>query len=85
MYLFVFVCGGKHYTTAHVWRSEENFQELVLSFYRVNPGDQTQVLKLGSKNPYPLNHLGDPHLCSFPGYLTQNIQSRLLKTLSSPL
>jgi hypothetical protein len=32
-----------------VWGSEDNFQELVLSFYHVGPRDGTQVVRLGSK------------------------------------
>lgn len=31
--------------------TEDSFREFVLPF-RVNPQDQTQILKLSSKNPY---------------------------------
>lgn len=32
--------------TVHVWRSEENLLELVLSFYHVGSGNQTQAISL---------------------------------------
>lgn len=32
-----------------VWKPENNFQELVLSFNSVGPGDRTQVSRLGSR------------------------------------
>lgn len=35
-------------------RSEDSFQELILSFHHVGPGDCTQVIGLGDKHLYPL-------------------------------
>lgn len=35
---------------AWVWRSEDSFQESVLSFYRVGLGGQTHVIRLDSKH-----------------------------------
>lgn len=40
------------HTKIHVWKSE-----LVLSFYRVQPRDQIQVVILIRKRLYPLSHL----------------------------
>lgn len=46
----------------HVWRSEDNFAKLVLSFYLyVGSGDRTQVVKLASKCIYLLSHLTHPN------------------------
>lgn len=42
------------------WRSEDSFQELVLSFYRVDFWDQTQAIRLGNKDLYQLSHLTGP-------------------------
>lgn len=33
---------------AHVWKSEDNTQDLVSSFYHVGPGDQTQAIRIAS-------------------------------------
>lgn len=35
-------------TTVSIWKSEDNFQRSVLSFYHIGPGDQTQVINHGS-------------------------------------
>lgn len=43
-----------------MWRAENNFWELIFSFYRVVVTDWTDVIRLGSKCLYPLIHLGDP-------------------------
>lgn len=40
----LFLCVRVHVPQC-VWRSENNFQELVLSFNRVGPGDRTQVFR----------------------------------------
>lgn len=40
----------------YVWKSEN---KLILSFHRLGPRDQTQVIRLGSKYLYPLGHLAD--------------------------
>lgn len=37
----------------HVWRSVDNFVELVPSFLLVGSRDQTQVVRLGGKVPLP--------------------------------
>lgn len=37
--------------------SENNLQKLVLFFYYVGPGDQTQFSDLVAKHLYPLGHL----------------------------
>lgn len=42
---------------ALVWRSEVNFQDLVLSLLCVDYRDQTQIIKLGGNCPYLLSHL----------------------------
>ena len=42
--------------TKHVWRSEDNLQEWVLSFHHVDPREQTQVVRLGSKCLYLLSY-----------------------------
>lgn len=38
-----------------MWGSEDNFWESALSFHHVNPGDQTQVFRLGVKRLHPLS------------------------------
>lgn len=47
-------------TMAHVWRSEDNLPELVPSSYHVGPGNETQVVRLGTRHLSPLNHLAGP-------------------------
>lgn len=42
--------------TVHMWRSENNLRELVLS-YDMGLGDKTQVIKLGNRCLYLLHHL----------------------------
>lgn len=42
--------------TVHVWQSEDNFRELVLS-YHVSPGDWSQIVRLNGECLYPLSHL----------------------------
>lgn len=44
----------------HEWQSEET-GELVLSFYLVSPGVQTQVIRFGGKCLYLLIHPGGPY------------------------
>lgn len=43
--------------TAHVWRTEGNFQELVFSFYHTVIREWTQVVRLRVQYLYPLGHL----------------------------
>lgn len=51
---------------------ENRFQELVLSFYCVDPGDSAHIARLGGKLLYPLNHLFH-HDCH--SFVLQNIVS----------
>lgn len=37
------------YIHVHMKKSKDNFQELILSLYYIGTGDQTQVVRLGSK------------------------------------
>lgn len=48
------------HVTVYVWRSEDNVEELVLSFHYMGSGDQTQDIRLGSKPLYPLSRLAGP-------------------------
>lgn len=50
----VYLEGG---AVAHVWRSDDNLWELVLSFHHVGPGEQTQAVSLGSKHDFTRPHL----------------------------
>ena len=43
--------------TAHMWQSEDNLRESVLSFRQTEPGDGTHLERLGGKHPYLLRHL----------------------------
>lgn len=38
----------------HVWKSEVNLSEFILSFYHVDPGHSTQVNRFGGKCLYLL-------------------------------
>ena len=38
---------------ACMWRSEDNLWQLVLPVHCVDPGDQTQTVRLGAKSLYP--------------------------------
>lgn len=38
--------------TVNLWTSEDNLEELILSFYHVCSEDQIKVIRLGSKNLY---------------------------------
>lgn len=60
-------------SAAWVWRSEDNFLVLVLSFhFYMGPKDQAQVNGLGSRSPSLLSHLTELFqgclLCSLCGY-----------------
>lgn len=37
--------------------SEDNLQDLILSFHQVGPRHRAQVVRFGSKYLYPLSHL----------------------------
>lgn len=54
VYAHVQMCAFLH---AHVWKSEDNFWESLLTFHFVVLSDQILVARLGGKFPYPLNHL----------------------------
>lgn len=41
------------YVCVHMWRSEDNPQELVPSFHHVCSRDQTPAIRLGGKCLYP--------------------------------
>ena len=45
MYICACLC-----VTVHVWRSEDNYQELALSLYHVGSRDGTQVVGPAEKN-----------------------------------
>lgn len=45
------------FVTVYVWRSEVNFWEWILFVCYVDPGDQTQVIKLGGNRISPLSYL----------------------------
>lgn len=51
--------------TACMWRSEDNLEELVLSFYHVSFKHGAQVLGLGSKSSYLPSHLAGPSTSDF--------------------
>lgn len=51
MYLFIYMCMHVD-MLEHVWRSKDNLQELVLSFYPVTPEDGTQVIRLVMQDHY---------------------------------
>lgn len=45
------------HTLAHMWKTEDNMLESVLSFLLLGPRSQTQVSSLHSRCPYPLSYL----------------------------
>lgn len=42
--IYLFICVRTMHATMHLCRLEGNFWELILSFYHVLPGNQTQLL-----------------------------------------
>lgn len=44
----------------HACMGSENLQELVLSFCHMASRDWIRIIRLGSKQPYPLSHPSDP-------------------------
>lgn len=40
-----------------MWRSEDNFPESILSPYHVDPGDTSQIVRLGGRCLYPISQL----------------------------
>lgn len=64
---FIYLVGEKRgcmHTTVLVRMSENSLQQWLLSFYLLSSGEQTQILRLGSKHLDQLNHLTDPILFS---------------------
>lgn len=61
----------KHDMWLHMWRSEDNLEELALSFYRVGPGDQAQIMLICRK------------YLSHPGHLTKPPKVRFFVLYSS--
>lgn len=62
----IFVCarpgwggwdGGSTYATVCLWKLEDKFHQMVLSFHYVDSGDPAQVVRLGSKCLNLLTHL----------------------------
>lgn len=51
--LYVCMCGYTH-AMAHMWRSEDSFQELILFFHNMGPRSQTQVISFSNKCLYLL-------------------------------
>lgn len=57
----LFVRGGEARSTmTDVWRLENNFQELILAFHQMGPGDGTQVSGSAASTSAPL--LSGPRL-----------------------
>lgn len=56
-FISVYVKGEGTRTMTCLWRTEDNFKELVLSSHHVGSRDQTQAVRLGSKHLY---HPSDP-------------------------
>lgn len=54
LYIFYNICAC---TKAHTFWSKDNFLELLLSFYHVGSGDQTQVVQFDNKYLYLTSHL----------------------------
>ena len=64
-----------------LWRLEDNLQELILSYY-VSFGDQTQVVRLGSKHPYQLKPSHQPLL----RFIHKNrIPTQIVRTVTSKM
>lgn len=57
--MLVYVCEWA-YATECMWWSEGTLLESVLAFRHVDLRDQAQTGRLGSKPPYPLNHVTCP-------------------------
>lgn len=69
----MFVCV---HAIAHIWKSENSW-ELILFFHLVAVGNQTQVVRLSSKWPYPLRHLDNP-LFSFYNMFLISVYSSVI-------
>lgn len=51
------------YMLTHMGKSDNNVQELILSFHHIGSRDQTQADQLDSKYLYLLNHYTGPDFC----------------------
>lgn len=61
-FISVYVKGEGTRTMTCLWRTEDNFKELVLSSHHVGSRDQTQAVRLGSKHLYhPVTHALAPN------------------------
>lgn len=56
-YMLLLVCACVLCATSHVWKAEDNLQELFFSLHHVGPRGSTQVTRLGSMCLYPVNWL----------------------------
>lgn len=59
---FMFILEGRVHATAHMWRSEDNSWELVLSFHHVFPEGHTQVMRLSGGTAVSSVISGAPNL-----------------------
>lgn len=76
--LLIWMWGEGHAcTTALVWRSD-HFQDHFLSFYHVNPRDQTQVVRLGGKCFCMVNHFTSFNVHFLNGYFLKFTSSHQL-------
>lgn len=60
LHLFICVEAGPAHVTVLLWRPEANLRAWVLRLDCVGFRDQIQIVRLGSKSPYLLNHLSGP-------------------------
>lgn len=61
IYIHLFICGWGAHAMAHMSKSEDNVQKLVLSFHHVDSRPQTQVTRLGGKCVYLTKYLTGPY------------------------
>lgn len=84
IYLFIFICVYHVYSMVFIWRLENNFQVLVLSFCQVGSGDQTQVLMLRGKSPYlpslhwPLLYFWSKHIVTYNNHVQDLLTAIIL-------
>lgn len=57
-YACICMCEQSHHDLQCIRRPEDDLYDSYLSFHCVSPGVQTQVVRIGSKHPYSLSHLG---------------------------
>lgn len=64
MFDFIYLHAHLHRdANALEWSSDDKFWGLVFSFHHVNPKDQSQVVRLGSRYPYPMSQSGHLSMC----------------------